>query len=508
MSLRRRLTLLSALAVAVAVVLASVIVYALVRGQLRGQIDDTLRERTQAATVFAGAGGGALQPGPGAPQVVPLPPQGAPSQPGPESGSGSAPAPGAPPTAKELRRLRRQPGRRDRVQGSFSLPGPPSGDFLPIGQLVRADGSVERGPDGSQTPELPVTGATRSVAAGDRGPFFSDISAGGSELRVYTAPGPPGTALQVARPLTEVNGTLADLRLILLLVSLGSIGVAAMLGLLVARGALAPAAAVSGAAEDVARTGDLSRRIEVRGDDELARLAGSFNQMMNSLERSESQRRRLVADASHELRTPLATLRTNIETLGRGDAIDDAERGRIMDDLEAELEDMSGLVADIIELARDPSDDGAVSDGIRLDEVAAAAVERARRRGRGLRFETELAPSVVSGDAARLDRAIWNLLDNAIKWSPEGGTVSVAVAAGRVSVRDDGPGFDPGDLPHAFDRFYRSDEARGTPGSGLGLAIVCQIAEQHRGTARASNPPGGGALVEIELPAGADDPGL
>jgi two-component system, OmpR family, sensor histidine kinase MprB len=292
---------------------------------------------------------------------------------------------------------------------------------------------------------------------------------------------------------------------ILFLVSAGGVAAAATLGPVVARTALAPAGEVSDAAEEVARTHDLTRRIEVRGGDELGRLAASFNEMMAALERSESAQRRLVADASHELRTPLATLRTNIETLGRRDQIDPAERERLVGDLTDELEQMTELVADVVELARLPGQDGgAVREDVALDELARDAVERSRRRARELQFEERISPSLVLGDRQRLGRAISNMLDNACKWSRAGDTVEIEVADGRVAIRDHGPGFSEEDLPRVFDRFWRSDEARGKPGSGLGLAIVQRVAEEHGGVARAANANGGGAVVSIELPAESD----
>ncbi len=235
-------------------------------------------------------------------------------------------------------------------------------------------------------------------------------------------------------------------------------------------------------------------------------MAASFNAMMEALERSVGAQRQLVADASHELRTPLATLRTNLDTLTDSKGLKAPERKQILADLRAEMEELSALVGDVVELAREPSEGTAVREDVRLDELAAAAVERARRRARGLTFTEDLKPSLVSGDPARLDRAIGNLLDNAIKWSPEGAEVEVRVAKGAVRVRDHGPGFGRGDLKRAFERFYRADEARGTPGSGLGLAIVQRIAEQHEGTAKASNARGGGGAVEIAIPPLADSP--
>jgi two-component system sensor histidine kinase MprB len=480
-SLRRRLTLLSALAVALAVVIASVIVYALVRDRLRGQIDDTLRERAGLATVSVG--GREFRPG-----EAPVPLVG----PEPERAPAAGPPPGRPGA--------RAPGRRGET---LQLPPPPQGEFVARGQLINADGAVQRPPGApaqAAGSEIPVSDEAKQVAAGDRGAFFADVSSGGNDLRVLTVPAAPNTALQVARPLTEVNDTLGDLTLILILVSAGGAALAAGLGLLVARTSLAPAAAVSQAAREVAETKDLTRRIEVHGSDELASLAASFNEMLAALESSVGAQRRLVADASHELRTPLATLRTNIDTLQRRDQLSEEDRRRVLADIAAEMEELSALVGDVVELAREPDEGSGVRQDVRLDELAAAAVERARRRDRGLRFTQKLDDSLVSGDPARLDRAISNLLDNAVKWSPDDGEVEVTLAAGRLTVRDHGPGFSAADLERAFERFYRADEARGMPGSGLGLAIVQRIVSEHGGTATAANAPGGGAVVEIKLP--------
>jgi two-component system, OmpR family, sensor histidine kinase MprB len=475
-SLRGRLTLFTALAVAVAVALASIIVYALVRHQLLGQIDDTLRERAGPAAVIAGQ----VSPGSGPPAV------GVVSRTPFRIGTEALPAPGRP------KKRRHRP-----AHISFRIPAPPGEGFQPVGQLIGPHGIVA--PAGN-SPSIPVSGEAERVAAGDRGPLFENATVNGADFRVYTVPAGPDRALQIARPLSEVNGTLSDLRLILVLVTIGGMALAAGLGLLVARGALAPAAAVSAGAEEVARTRDLTRRIEVRGSDELGRLAASFNQMMEALEASEAARRQLIAEASHELRTPLATLRTNIETLSRARDLDPGEGDRIVADLEAELEDLGGLVADVIELARGPDGPPLAEDEVRLDEVVAAVAERARRRARELRFDTKVEPWLVRGDPGRLDRAIWNLIDNAIKWSPDGSAVEIGLAGGVLRVRDHGPGFAPDDLPRAFDRFYRSDDARGKPGSGLGLAIAKRIAEEHGGSARAANADDGGAVVELELP--------
>jgi two-component system, OmpR family, sensor histidine kinase MprB len=226
--------------------------------------------------------------------------------------------------------------------------------------------------------------------------------------------------------------------------------------------------------------------------------------MMAALERSEAAQRRLVADASHELRTPLATLRTNIETLGRGDELDSQERKRLVADITQELEEMTELVADVVELARAPGQDAIARQDVALDELTRDAIERAERRARGISFEGRIQPTLIHADPQRVGRAISNMLDNAAKWSPRGGRVEVEVEDGRVTVRDHGPGFPDGDLDKVFDRFWRADDARGKPGSGLGLAIVQRVAEEHEGVARASNAPDGGAVVSLELPINGD----
>ena len=367
-----------------------------------------------------------------------------------------------------------------------------------MGQIISAEGEAIQTP--GTTFEIPVSIAARQVAADGGTPKLEDEEVDGDTLRVLTQPLGNGTALQLASSLEETEDTLSNLLVILFLVSAGGIALAAALGPVVARAALAPAGEVSGAAEEVARTRDLTRRIDVRGDDELGRLAASFNEMMEALERSDASQRRLVTDASHELRTPLATLRTNIETLGRAQELDSAERDRLVADLSSELEELTELVAGVVELARAPGADRLAFQDVRLDELAASELERARRRSRELTFSARLSPVLVSGDPQRLGRAIANLLDNAAKWSPPGSEVELEVSDGRVGVRDHGPGFAPEDLPKVFERFWRADEARGKPGSGLGLAIVQRVAEEHGGRAVAANADGGGALVAIELP--------
>jgi two-component system sensor histidine kinase MprB len=446
MSLRRRIALVSAATVAVAIACASVLVYFVVRDQLRDQVDDRLRELVSGATVTG------VPLGPGRPGLT------------------------------------------------LSLPTAPLGVPEGDGQLVDSDGKVLR--SHRHAPALPVTAATREVAAGTRPGFFSDIELDGSHLRLLTERMAPGEAVQVARSLDDVYSALGRLRLILGLVALAGIGVAALLGRAASRTAVAPVAKLTEAAEHVARTRDLARRIETgEADDEIARLATSFNAMLAELERSVDAQRQLVADASHELRTPLTSLRTNIEVLGRRDGLSEADRTRLIDDLTGQLAELGVLVGNLVDLARE-EEPAVDAHELRLDELVGEAVDRARRRAGEGEIEATLEPCLVHGVDERLDRAVQNLLDNAIKWSPPGEVVQVQVTGeGEVEVRDRGPGIAQADLPHVFDRFYRAPGARGTPGSGLGLAIVRQIAEAHGGTVVAERAPGGGTIMRLRLPA-------
>jgi len=481
MSLRRRLTLLSALAVAFAVLLASGLVYTLVRDRLRRDIDNDLRHQadvvTQRAEQIGPLIGGAVQ----GPVTI-----------GTAQGAGVSESGKPPPPPKGGSE------KGDRIFLQRAVPPPAPGAPPSLTQLIGPGGAAVTGV-GAQF-QIPISDTDRALATHGGDAEFSDVDADHTSLRVLTQPLPMGGAIQVARSLEDTDHTLDTLIIILAAVSAGGIALAAALGPFVARTALAPAGEVSAAAEEVARTHDLTHRIEVRGDDELGRLAASFNEMLAALELSEAAQRRLVADASHELRTPLATLRTNIETLGRADRLDPDERKRLVADLTDELEEMTELVSGVVELARAPGQDAIARQDLSLDELTRDAIERAQRRARQMRFEQDLRPTLVNADAQRLGRAISNMLDNACKWSPADGRIEVTVDHGRVTVRDHGPGFPDGDLDRVFDRFWRADDARGKPGSGLGLAIVQRVAAEHDGSARASNADDGGAVVSLQLP--------
>jgi two-component system sensor histidine kinase MprB len=277
---------------------------------------------------------------------------------------------------------------------------------------------------------------------------------------------------------------------------------AAGLGYIVSRAALSPVARLSAAAEQVAATHDLSRRIDPGGGDELGRLAESFNSMLTELEASLGAQRQLVADASHELRTPLTSLRTNIEVLASSEHLPEEQRERLLADVIGQLGELTALVGDLVDLARGAEPRDQPPARLRLDLLVETAVERAQARAPSVRFRLDADPCTVNGVTPALERAIGNLLDNAAKWSPPEGTVEVSVTAdGEVSVRDHGPGIDAEDLPYVFDRFYRSTAARNLPGSGLGLAIVRQIIEAAEGSVEAEAHPGGGAVLRVRLSA-------
>jgi two-component system sensor histidine kinase MprB len=451
MSFRARIAIAAAAAVALAVVLASIVVFFVVRDQLRGQVDEALEARAE--------------------QIAHIPIH--------EFTSASG-------------------------EQYFTLLRPGFGEPTISMQVVKADGEILRP---LRYVKLPVPEVAIAVAQGVAGGYFTDADVGGTHSRMLTFQYSPGWAVQLARPLTEVDESLARLRTFLILIAVSGIGAAAALGLVVSRAALAPVRRLTDTAERVTRTGDLSERIDVGGRDELSRLATSFNSMLAALEESTRAQRQLVADASHELRTPLTSLRTNIEVLASDRALPPEDRKRLLTDVVEQLGEMTSLIAELIELAR-ADQQAAEAEDVRLDLAAADALERARRNHPGIRFSEELEESSVVGVPSTIERAIGNLLDNAAKWSSPGGEVELEVRDGVVVVRDHGPGIAEEDLPYVFDRFYRARSARGLPGSGLGLAIVRQVAEAHGGEVLAERAPDGGTRMILRLDGDAAEPAL
>jgi len=326
---------------------------------------------------------------------------------------------------------------------------------------------------------------------------FATITADGVTTRVMTVKGPQ-RVVRITASLQEVDRNLAHLRWLLILVSISGAGAAAILGLLVSSRATKPLRRLTETTERIVETGDLSARTGQHGRDEISRLSARLDELLAMLESSLATQRRLVADASHELRTPIATVRANVELLAEPGALDDRERAEMLADVRGELESMTTLVNELLELARGEESEIAPIE-FRLDEVVRSAVERIARRSANVAFRTDLEPSIVVGIPERVERAVANLLDNARKWSPAGETVVVSVRDGAVEVRDRGPGVADEDAALVFDRFFRSTNARGMPGAGLGLAIVKQIADAHGGSVSLDRPAGGGARFRLQL---------
>jgi len=369
-------------------------------------------------------------------------------------------------------------------------------------QVVGRAGLVRRPPD---QVELPVTEADLAVARGDQARVLTDATVAGRPYRLITVPLPVQSsarsgAVQLARPLDPLEDGLGELRRTLLAVAVLGVGSAALLGVAVARRALRPVQTLTETAEHVAATQELRARIVVDRPDELGRLAEAFNAMLAALATSREQQQRLVTDASHELRTPLTSLRTNVELLQRAKALPAEERDQIVDDAVLEVEELSALVAELVDLATDARRATEDWREVPLEDVVERAAERTRRHHRR-EVVLELEPTTVRGSAALLERAVTNLLDNAAKWSPPDGRVRVVLADRRLRVLDDGPGVTDADRERLWDRFWRAEGGQDVPGSGLGLAIVREVVEAHGGTVHAANRPEGGLDIGFTLPA-------
>jgi two-component system sensor histidine kinase MprB len=468
-SFRARLALLCAGALAIALSAVVVVAYASERGSLGQELDALLRARAAQVT----------------PDVVRqvlaandlLPKQRLLAA----TGSGGQATPALPARARSLRALAAGVGLSDLV-------------------LVTSGGELAPASTSASGSAVPVDAAARAVAGGGAGSRFRTFSLSGRHLRAYVFRAAPGVAGVVAAPLTQVDASLGDLRLRFGVIAIAALLLVGLLARPVARQAMRPVVALTMAAETVVQTGDLRARVHVAGSgrDELGRLAQTMNAMLTALERSVGSQRQLVADASHELRTPLTTLITNLQLLDEPGGLQAGDANQLIAAARREAEGLTALVSDLVELARSSEIEPHLDD-VRLDLVAAAAVNRVGRGATGVSFRQHLSPCTVRGDAELLERAIGNLLDNAAKSSRPAGTVELTVRDGEVIVTDEGPGIADADLPFIFDRFYRSPAARGQPGSGLGLAIVRQIAELHGGVTSAKSTDRG-ALLRLTLP--------
>jgi two-component system sensor histidine kinase MprB len=444
MPLRTRLTTVAALAATLTIIAVITVAYVAVRHQLRGQIDSQLRRQVREVHTTPGFN--------------------------PFTGTGTV-------TINTV-----------------------VGDIGGYWQVVTDNGQVQH------SSGLPVTRSDMSVAARQQPTAIRDARFNGRHVRIATAPvqGYPGLAVQIALPLTEVDHQLGELAFAFVVLAAAGLGATVLLSWVAVRRVTRPVRTLTEAAEQIAETRDLTLRITAEGTDELGRLATSFNTMLDALERSLDAQRQLVTDASHELRTPLASLRTNVEVLNDIDRLTPAKRKAVLSGIVTQLDELTGLVADVVELARGEASPSAHEE-VLFDELVTRAVERARRHWPAVTFNLETAPITVRGIPHRLDRAVANMLDNAGKFSPKEGVVDVELDAdGKLVVADRGPGVPDDALPHVFDRFFRADEARALPGSGLGLAIVQQIVEGHGGSIALTNRPGGGAVATLTLPRAGD----
>ena len=390
------------------------------------------------------------------------------------------------------------PVRPDSDQGDFDHPpnqpfGGANGHF----QILHPNGTTTTlfGARGT----LPVDNQMIAIARRATGGLFTNTHVKGVHVEMLTVGDPfDHWAIQVALPLTDVDSVLNGLLLPYGLLIAAGVLFATLLGVTISRSALRPINRFLRQTEAVTAELEHPRRLEETGASELRRLAASFNQTLDALERSIESQRHLVADASHELRTPLAALRSNVQIFLDAERLPAKERAGLQRSILAELDELTQIVADVVELARGSSPSEG-REAVELDTVVRDAVDRAQRRAPNLRFRLELEPTVIHGSPDRVGRAVANVIDNARKWSPPDGEIDIQLRDGTLTVRDHGPGFSEQDLPHVFDRFYRAPEARRLPGSGLGLAIVRQAAQAHGGRAQAENAADGGAVVRVSF---------
>lgn len=356
------------------------------------------------------------------------------------------------------------------------------------------------GPIGRRgNPVIPTSDRDTRLSATGAGAVWSTFENDGISYRVLTVAVPDGTLIRVGKDTALVDESLGAMRTWFPVLAALSALVAAAAGWLFARRVSAPIESLTATAEQIAATRDIVDGIDVTGRDEVARLGASFNTMLAALRDSISRQRQLVQDASHELRTPLTSLRANTELLGRRE-LHEADRDAILADMRAEIDELVELSAELSALA---SDQKLIEDPVEVDlaDVAADVVTRAQRRSASHIALHVTDDTLVTARLHQLERALSNLVDNAIKFSGGAPDVEVHVGSKRVEVRDRGPGIADADKPHVFDRFYRAVSTRSMPGSGLGLAIVSQFADDHGASAYVLDNAGGGAIVGIQFTA-------
>jgi len=355
------------------------------------------------------------------------------------------------------------------------------------------------GPVSAGQPSLfgPLTTQDVAVSVGSQPAYFG-YSPDGQSLRTYTAAltGVPGGGLvRASRKLNADSDTLHQAEWLLAALVLAATGVTYLALRLAAGRILRPIRHLTSTAEHITKTRDLSARIDVgKPGDEVTRLGSAFNTMLIALDESVTAQRQLVADASHELRTPLTSLTTNLDLLEDGDGLNDPQAPALVAAAREQAGELNELIADLLDLSR-YQESAPHRSVVRLDTLTQEAVDRMRQRIPQHDIEVNLEPCLIDVDTAAVSRAITNLVDNAIKWSPPDATVHVAVKDGRVSVTDSGPGISDDDLPHVFERFYRAPAARGRPGTGLGLAIVASVAAANDATASVATSSAGSVFT-------------
>lgn len=388
------------------------------------------------------------------------------------------------------------------LEAQGARPDPGDKEIGPCWQILDRSGVVV----GGSAVRLPVTGTAVAIATAGQPDAQETVTIGPGEYLMLTVPIDGGGAVQVGLDPSPDERVLAAFAALLALGCAAGIAGAAVLGRTVARAGLSPVDRLTDAVEDVAVSMDLTRPIEVSGNDEIARLGRSVNSMLAAIDASRQAQRALVEDAGHELRTPLTSIRTNVELLIAVERQPDLayrlppeERVKLLDDLDAQVRELATLTTELVELSREEGSRETIEQ-VEYAEVVTAAINRVRIRAPGLTFDTDLTPVTVLGRPGELERMVVNVLDNAAKWSPPGGTVTTRLTGAVLTVADNGPGIADEDLPHVFDRFYRATAARSMPGSGLGLAIVAQTATQHGGGVTAGPNSPHGTVVTVRLP--------
>lgn len=350
---------------------------------------------------------------------------------------------------------------------------------------------------------VPVGGAFHDNKEGEQ---ISIRTTGGERILVLRTDSGAAVALsEQIDPSKRLQGSSGAALLVIL--GLGIL-MAWAVGTIVASAGLYPLKRLHRAVDEVTRTEEL-KPLPVEGDDELAKISKSFNEMMQTLQDSRLRQTQLVADAGHELKTPLTSMRTNIELFmmmyksGHQDMISQEERDNLEHDVLAQMEEMSTLIGDLVDLAREDSPNTEFMD-LRLDAILEEALDRVRRRRPDVTFQFHADPWIMKGDHFAMGRAPINLIDNAAKWSPDGGTVRISLKAATTKavliVDDSGPGIAPRERERVFERFYRAPESRAMPGSGLGLAIVKQVLDRHNAQIFVEESDDGGTRMRVVFP--------